>query len=552
MAYMRMRKVVQDAIIIVMLVHICIPLSACSPHHACPPASANITQDVFRLANKSANAQLGLWHRLPCQSYRPEEHPFGIVWYRGRSIDDPARQTLITYQDNDTYRESDRYVFSSNFGLIIKGIDRRDEGSFLCEVVFKNADSRVEEINLQVIDDYFPPRIGDGSLPANLQRGHRHKVSCRAPQTPEAPVDVVYWSVGEGITTDTEIIAARFIKHGGTNLFFNYGADFSVNSDASLTVNSLESFQENRVTLWCHVFQSNGTLSSSSTEVYISEDKNSSTAFRNSTTSTFYLKRGSTQVLPCTSWTPGDAMCNVQWFHESSEQPVVSYNVSANILEVDSVYDFAGSFGLVISSANSSHAGQYNCTLASTDSGTKIGVINVFVECPNPGIPEGGTRRGPSSFMPGAEVSFDCHDGYEREGSIFSVCQENGEWSFPAPKCIQMNEGDDGSSLTWLGILGGCLVFIILFLGALWYMYSRRKGCFKRSQQDFNDGRTTEIGTFICVFQILIHVCELSTTCSSHAINLGSSSMTFVTHSVKMSWMSQSWNGSFGRFEWIE
>ncbi|XP_022111313.1 uncharacterized protein LOC110990567 isoform X2 [Acanthaster planci] len=436
------RKLVHAVIIVTgILTLVCSALSGCSLHHVhvCRSASGNTTQDAFGLANESASVQLGLVHKLPCLSRRPEESPsslLSVVWYRGNSIADPAKEILISYQDNHIYPESDRCEFSPDFGLVIKGIEEKDNATFLCEVILKTYEERVKEIRVQVLDNSFPPRIGDRSRPANLQRGHRHKVPCRAPQTPEAPADVVYWSVGEGITTDTEIIAARFFKHGGTNLFFNYGADFSIDSDASLTVNSLESFQENWVTFWCHIFQSNGTLSSSSTEVYISEDQKSSTAFRNSTTSTFYLKRGSKQVLPCTSWTRGNAVCNVQWFHELSEQPVVSYNVSANILEVDSVYDFAGSFGLVISSANSSHAGPYNCTVASTDSGTKIGVINVFVECPNPGMPEGGTRRGPSSFMPGAEVSFHCLDGYEREGSTFSVCQENGEWSLPVPKCI--------------------------------------------------------------------------------------------------------------------
>ncbi|XP_022099048.1 E-selectin-like [Acanthaster planci] len=58
------------------------------------------------------------------------------------------------------------------------------------------------------------------------------------------------------------------------------------------------------------------------------------------------------------------------------------------------------------------------------------------VECSDPGLPEGGTRRGPSRFTPGSKLSFDCPDGYERVGSPVSVCQESGEWSLPVPQCI--------------------------------------------------------------------------------------------------------------------
>ncbi|XP_038063302.1 sushi, von Willebrand factor type A, EGF and pentraxin domain-containing protein 1-like [Patiria miniata] len=68
------------------------------------------------------------------------------------------------------------------------------------------------------------------------------------------------------------------------------------------------------------------------------------------------------------------------------------------------------------------------------------GIISVAsateVECSDPGLPDGGTRRGPSRFTPGSKLSFDCPVGYDRVGSPVSVCQDSGEWSLPVPRCI--------------------------------------------------------------------------------------------------------------------
>lgn len=58
------------------------------------------------------------------------------------------------------------------------------------------------------------------------------------------------------------------------------------------------------------------------------------------------------------------------------------------------------------------------------------------VECPDPGVPDGGTRQGPARFTPGSKVSFDCPEGYERVGSPVAVCKDSGEWSLPVPQCI--------------------------------------------------------------------------------------------------------------------
>ncbi|XP_071787113.1 E-selectin-like [Asterias amurensis] len=58
------------------------------------------------------------------------------------------------------------------------------------------------------------------------------------------------------------------------------------------------------------------------------------------------------------------------------------------------------------------------------------------VECPDPGMPVGGMRQGPSVFSTGSKVYFECPDGFERVGSPVSVCQSSGEWSLPVPKCI--------------------------------------------------------------------------------------------------------------------
>ena len=63
--------------------------------------------------------------------------------------------------------------------------------------------------------------------------------------------------MGEGVTVDTEIIGARFSD--GPTLQIQHGADYSIGSDASLTVNSLNSVQDSQ-RFWCHEFQPDGTL----------------------------------------------------------------------------------------------------------------------------------------------------------------------------------------------------------------------------------------------------------------------------------------------------
>ena len=72
--------------------------------------------------------------------------------------------------------------------------------------------------------------------------------------------------MGEGVTTDAAIIGARFSD--GATLQIQLGADYSIGSDASLTLNSLNGVQDSQ-RFWCHVFQSDGTLKSCYTDVQL-------------------------------------------------------------------------------------------------------------------------------------------------------------------------------------------------------------------------------------------------------------------------------------------
>ncbi|XP_022111311.1 uncharacterized protein LOC110990566 [Acanthaster planci] len=329
--------------------------------HPCSSLNpGSVAQDVFGIVNKTAYAQLGVWHRLPCPSYQQGENVTGVSWYKK-----PRRQDLISIHpaERKFLSNDERYGRSSDFSLVIKGIEERDAGRYQCEVLFGPVGISlkiVEEINIKVIGDSFQPNISDNSSNVTLQRGQRQKVTCPCdPQT--LNTSVVYWSLGKGVTTPTQIIGARFFD--GTVVQMQFGADYSIGSNGSLTINSWSSIEEDQVTFWCHVFKRDGTLSSCSTEAHILQDQPLNLALNAS--SALYLREGFKQILPCTNWRPGVPVCGIQWYllSNSLNSTVVKYNLSSDFLQIDAayMYDLASNFSLVIKAVESTHAGRFTC-----------------------------------------------------------------------------------------------------------------------------------------------------------------------------------------------
>ncbi|XP_038061383.1 uncharacterized protein LOC119732077 [Patiria miniata] len=205
--------------------------------------------------------------------------------------------------------------------------------------------------------DTFPGGSSQASSNATFQRGRRQTLPCECASQAQ---DVVYWSTGEGITTDTQIIGSRFSD--GTTLQIQHGADYSIGSDASLTVNFLNDVQDTH-RFWCHVFQSDGTLRNCDIDAQISDDLESASDALKASERSFYLRIDSQQILPCLSWTPGDTACEVKWSkRDNPDRQVLSYNLSTGV-NSSPEFDLASDFGLVIQSVYDDHAGVYKCAV---------------------------------------------------------------------------------------------------------------------------------------------------------------------------------------------
>ncbi|XP_038061289.1 uncharacterized protein LOC119732008 [Patiria miniata] len=324
-------------------------------YNICPANSINSTHSTF---GTSKYVQRGLWHQVPCPSFRPDEAISRVIWYKQDSPTTPA-QTLITHKRNTDYPESDMYAFGkSGFSLVIKGVQESDGGRYVCQVAPRDTLARDEAISIQVIGETFPGGSSQASSTASFQRGRRQTLPCEcASQTP----DVVYWSTGEGVTIDTQIIGARFSD--GATLQIQYGADYCIGSDASLTVNSLNDVQDTQ-RFWCHVFQSNGSLRNCNTGAKISVEAESTSNALKASERYFFLRKDTQQILPCLSWTPGDTACEVEWSKlDNPDRQVLSYNLSTGVVDSSPEFDLVSDFGLVIQSVEDDHAGVFRCAL---------------------------------------------------------------------------------------------------------------------------------------------------------------------------------------------
>lgn len=75
--------------------------------------------------------------------------------------------------------------------------------------------------------------------------------------------------------------------------------------------------------------------------------------------------------------------------------------------------------------------------------GDAAGRLFVGTSCPDPGIPENGKRfihgqewKAPLPFKVKVTIKYSCRRYFELEGENSLVCQSNGTWSAPLPKCI--------------------------------------------------------------------------------------------------------------------
>ncbi|XP_038054137.1 uncharacterized protein LOC119726494 [Patiria miniata] len=320
----------------------------------CPAISVNNIRSPFGAVNY---VQQGLWHQIPCPPFRSGEPIDRVVWFKQDSPTTTSR--LIGYIDNTDYPESDRYAFgTSGFSLVIKDVQESDGGGYLCQVIPRDTTDRTGEVDIQVLSDTFPGGSSQASSTASFQRGRRQTLPCEcASQTP----DVVYWSTGEGGTTDTQIIAARFSD--GATLQIQHGADFNFGSDASLTVNSLNDVQDTQ-RFWCHVFNSDATLRNCFTDVQISDDVESTSDALKASERSFFLRSETQQMLPCLSWTPGDTACEVEWSKlNNPDRQVLSYNLSTGVVDSSPEFDLGSNFGLLIQFVDDVHAGVYQCAV---------------------------------------------------------------------------------------------------------------------------------------------------------------------------------------------
>ena len=115
----------------------------------------------------------------------------------------------------------------------------------------------------------FPVARSASATSNSFQRGRRQTLPCQCvPETPGAAISVVYWSTGEGVSTDTVIVGARFTDR--SFLLSQLGApEYSITGDSTLLVYS-PSDEPGARRFWCYVFQSDGTLNSCYTDVPIS------------------------------------------------------------------------------------------------------------------------------------------------------------------------------------------------------------------------------------------------------------------------------------------
>ena len=58
----------------------------------------------------------------------------------------------------------------------------------------------------------------------------------------------------------------------------------------------------------------------------------------------------------------------------------------------------------------------------------------VYIDCPDPGIPDNGVRTG-SNFSFNSSVNFTCYPGYQLTGSDVITCGTDGKWSDDIPAC---------------------------------------------------------------------------------------------------------------------
>ena len=65
-----------------------------------------------------------------------------------------------------------------------------------------------------------------------------------------------------------------------------------------------------------------------------------------------------------------------------------------------------------------------------------VSFVFTAVDCRFPGEPRFGSTIADNGYQLGAEISFECNNGYRMEGSSWAVCTDTGKWEPPElPTC---------------------------------------------------------------------------------------------------------------------
>ena len=88
--------------------------------------------------------------------------------------------------------------------------------------------------------------------------------------------------------------------------------------------------------------------------------------------SSFYVIEGEQARLPCASWPPGNATCEIKWHKVYTFFQLLL--LSSNKLENDFGVGLGNDFGLIINSVTRDHAGKYRCGTGS-EAGKTIDVL---------------------------------------------------------------------------------------------------------------------------------------------------------------------------------
>ncbi|XP_022106422.1 uncharacterized protein LOC110987727 [Acanthaster planci] len=211
-------------------------------------------KDSLYVSEEHVYIQTRQTHQIPCLSWAGEEVLF-TFWFRGEQ--ELARQ-IPTYV-GDSYSLNDRYQLSETHSLIIKNVERSDEGVYECRVVLSKTGVQHEgSVAVTVLDSHFPATDVANKTNLVIERGQSHEIRC--PLLLSRPVSSynIYWSLDIEETNDTSVIGARY-SNGDIVVMTDYSGNYIVRDDGTLSINPLKASNSR---FWCHLFlKGSGILS---------------------------------------------------------------------------------------------------------------------------------------------------------------------------------------------------------------------------------------------------------------------------------------------------